>query len=232
MAFNATNRRYPLRRMTPADFGRKIKGGPADDFALQRVNRKLTKEGQLSRLAVVATAGRVVEHRAAFGLIPGHVATGAAWGGKIACGQQAAVIRANEQGAIRPVPDKGPIVPAFLNHHIGQAQSQSAIGARPHLQPDIGLLGQPGVAGIDHNQVRPSFEGGHGSGSVSEPGQVWVVPPKQDTAGIFKIGHIVAGNTTTKGISRGQIPAPTAQLHRGAKIGAAKGVLQSFYPHG
>ena len=89
-------------------------------------------------------------------------------------------------------------------------EGESAVGARPHPQPDIGLVGETGAARVDHNQPRTSFERRIGGGRMGQPGKIWVVAPEEDAAGILKVRHINAGDTVAEGIQRGQITPPPA----------------------
>ncbi len=92
----------------------------------------------------------------------------------------------------------------------------------------IGLFSDPGAAGIDHDQARATFERLYGGDRMGQPGKVRVVAPKQDAAGILKVRHIIAGNTGAEGILRGQIPPPSAQLHRCAQVRTSERMHQAL----
>ena len=97
--------------------------------------------------------GGIIDHRVAEYVVPGDVLFRAALRQEITLGEQAAIIHTHQQRAIRPVANEFLIVPAALNHHVGNTQRQRGIRARPHLQPHIRLFGDSGPARIDHDQA-------------------------------------------------------------------------------
>ena len=59
---------------------------------------------------------------------------------------------------VAPVADEVAVVPAALDHDVGEAQRQRAVGARAHAQPDIRLAGEPDMARIDDDQLHAALE--------------------------------------------------------------------------
>ena len=66
-------------------------------------------------------------------------------GVEVALGQQPAGVGAHQVRPVAPLADEVAIVPAALDHQIGEAERERAVGAGPHPQPDIGLAGQAGT---------------------------------------------------------------------------------------
>src|SRR6185437_5936927 len=62
---------------------------------------------------------------------------------KIGLDQQPPGVGAHEQRTVAPGADEVAVVPAALDHHIGEAERQGAVAARPRAQPQIGLGGEP-----------------------------------------------------------------------------------------
>src|SRR5262249_2916096 len=198
-----------LRGIPPTEFGREIEHGSTDDPALQCLNRELAEEGQLIGVSRIFAAGWVVVYWTILALVPGHVAPSATGCGEVVFSQQTPVVRTYEQRTVGPVADEGAIIPATLDHDMGDAQRKRAVSTRSHAQPEIRLVRRPGAAGINHNQTRASFERRCGGDRVGEPGKGRVVAPKQGAAGMLKVRHITTGNTRAEGVRRGQIPPPS-----------------------
>src|SRR6266568_6605602 len=230
VALDATDRLYSLWDITPAEVGHEVEGGSTHDPALHRLKRERTGKGRLWMVSFIAASGRIIGDRTVHRLAPGHIPVGAALSIKIALGQQTAAVRAHQQWAVRPVTDEVAIIPAALDHDMGNAERQRAVGTRSHSQPEIRLVRGPSAAGVDNNQTRSSFERRRGGNSVGEPGNIRVVAPKQDAAGMLEVRHIATGNSSAEGILRGQKPSPPAQFHRRAQVRTTERIHQALNP--
>ena len=145
-------------------------------------------------------------------------------------GQQTPVVGAHEQRAIRPVANEVSLVPAALDHDVRDAEGKGSVRSRPHLQPNVGFLGRTGATRVNHNQARAALHRLNSGSCVEQPGQVGIVAPKEDAAGVLQVGHECTGNGGAEGVLRRQISPPAAQFHRYAQIRAAVGVHQALNP--
>src|SRR5262249_54034832 len=136
-----------------ASLGTEIERGPAGDRTLDRVDRVFAEEDKLGAVLLVTAERGVVDERALRGRIPRHVALPAAVRREIALGQQAPGVRADEEGAVRPVPNECAIVPAALDHRIRDAQGERTVAAGSHAQPDVGLAGETDASWIDDDEA-------------------------------------------------------------------------------
>lgn len=169
----------------------------------------------------------VVEHRAAARLVPGDEVARIAAAGNIRRGQEASGLGMHQQRAVAPVAHEVAVVPALLDHHAGDAKGESAVAARPHAEPEIGLVGKPGLAGIDDDELGAARLCRRGARRVGEPGGAGVMAPEQHAAGV---GEIQGGHADAEGIGAGVILVPVAELRGVDPVRTAEGVDQPLDP--
>ncbi len=176
---------------------------------------------------LIGAGGGIVEHRAIAGLVPGDQEARIAACGEIRGGEEAPGLRMQQQRAVAPVPHEVAVVPAFLDHHAGNAQREGAVAARPDAEPEIGLVGEAGLAGIDDDEPGASRLRRRGTGGVGEPGGAGIVAPEQDAAGIGEVGR---RHAHAEGIGAGVILVPVAELGAVDPVRAAEGVDEALDP--
>ena len=117
----------------------------------------------------------------------------------------------------------------MLDHQVGEAERERAVGAGPHPQPDIGLAGEAGVARIDHDQPHAALLRCDRRGRVRQAREARVVAPQDQTPGVGDVRHGSTAPPTAAdavGIAGGKGTTPTAQIQIGEAIGRAEGVHQ------
>ena len=149
----------------------------ADHFALRRTDTVFAFEREAGAIAVVAAGGGVVRDKPRRRAVPSEEAARIAGRREILPGQQAAGIGAHQQWSIAPVADEVAVEPAALDHHIGDAERQRAIGARPHPQPQIRLVGETGVAWVDDDQPHAALQRLGDGGRMAQAREAGVVTP-------------------------------------------------------
>ena len=133
-------------------------------------------------------------------------------------------------GRVGPVADEVGVVPAVLDHHVGEGQRECRVGAGPDPQPVVGLGGEARLARVDDDQLRAARDRGDGARRVGEAGHGRVVPPEQDAAGVLEIRQVDAGHGGAERVERGEVAAPPAQLHVVAVVRAAERTDQPLHP--
>ena len=131
---------------------------------------------------------------------------------------------------VAPGADKVAVIPAARDHHMGDAQRQGTVGAGPHPQPQIGLVGQPGATWIDDDETHAAFQRLDDGGRVCETRDARIVAPEDQAAGIVDVGHraAAAGADTrdAKGVACRASSAPTTHLGAGDRVRGADRVHQ------
>ena len=118
-----------------------------------------------------------------------------------------------------------------------------AAAASPGMQEPRGPIAPPrtsaprptrhcrlGAARVDRHELRPPPAGVDRRGRVHEPGDRGVVPPVQDAASPLEVGHERPRHRRAERIHRGEIPAPSAQLHRAGEVRATERTAQAHDP--
>jgi hypothetical protein len=149
---------------------------------------------------------------------------------EVARGQQAAGVGAYQVRPVAPLADEVAVIPAALEHHMGKAERQRAVGARPHPKPEIGLPGEAHVAGINDDQPHVALQRRDRRGCVGDAGEAGVVAPQEQHAAVLDIRHgaHATGADTADAISvaGGEGAPPAAEVHGDARVRGADGVRQ------
>ena len=148
----------------------------------------------------------------------------------VALGKQSAGVAAHQQRPVAPIADEIAVVPAALDHQVGEAERQRAVGAGPHPKPDVGLVGETDLARVDHDQFHAApcrLDGGGGMGQARHAG---IVAPEDEAAGAGDVGHRVAGKdpdaADAEGEAGGERPTPAADLEARHEVRTTVGVHQ------
>ena len=218
--------------VAPTDLGGEIEGRATGDPGFARADRVFAEERRLAALALIAKKRGIVDDGRPRRFVPGEISARASRGRDVALGEQPSVVRANQERAVRPLADEGAIVPATLDHDVGDAERQRAVGAGPHAQPEVSLGGEPGAARIDDDEASAAAERRRCRGRVRQSRDARVVAPEQDAAGLLEIGHGRArrAHAHAVGVARRITAAPAAQLQRSAVVRAAERSPQPLDP--
>src|SRR5215469_7238166 len=114
---------------------------------------------------------------------------------------------------------------------MGNTQRQCAVGAWPYPEPEIGLVGEPDVTGIDDDQTHPALQRRDGGGRMSKASMARVVAPQNQNTAVLDIRHGTAASARADaanaiGISSRVGAAPTAKVERGNGIRGPEGIHQ------
>jgi len=143
------------------------------------------------------------------GRIPYDVAIGVA--AELGRAEEAPVVVAHEERAIRPVADEIVIVPTIADHHAREPERQCPVGSRPHAQPLIRLRGQPRASRIDDDERGAAcLRVGHRRRLREIRGRR-IVAPQQQASGARKIRR---ADVDAKRVRGHVVPVPGAQLFR------------------
>ena len=196
----------------------------ADHFAVARGDAVFALKREICAVAVVW-------HRPIKCDVPGDVAAALATRREIAFGQHAAVVGTHKHRTVAPGADKLAVVPAPLDHQIGDAEGESAVGAWPHPQPEVRLVAETDMPRIDHDQPHAALQRLDHGGGVREARETWVVAPQDQAAGIGDVRHAAA---RTGGDARDAIgvagragTSPTAYVQTADHVRRAERVHQA-----
>src|SRR6516165_8234176 len=95
--------------------------------------------------------------------------------------------------AITPVAHEATIIAAVLDHHVGQAQRQSAVRAGSHTEPDISLVGEASSTRINDDQLHPPLKGIDDSRGMGQAGVRGIVAPQEQAPTARDVWHGAAG---------------------------------------
>ena len=122
------------------------------------------------------------------------------------------------------------VVPAALDHQVGEAERERAVGAGAHAQPDIGLVGEPGVARIDHDQPHAALQRVDRRRSHASGGKAGVVAPQDQAAGLAMSGMAPPAarppRCRRRRRSGWQTAAPAAQVECPDELGVPKAFIR------
>ena len=153
----------------------------ADHFAVARGDAVFALERE-------ARAVAVVRHRTGWRGVPGEAGR-IAVRRQVALGQHPAGVGAHQHRTVAPGADEVTVVPAALDHQVGDAEGERAVGAGPHPQPEIGLVGETDMARIDHDQPHAALQRLDDGGRMGEARVAGVVAPQDQTAGVGDVRH-------------------------------------------
>ena len=122
-----------FRRIAPAEAGIELEDRVANHLAPRGHNSVFALERKIG--AVITPGGSIVRHRPRCGAVPGEGAARISRRCEILLGQQTAGVGAHQQRPVAPIADEIAIVPAALDHDIGDAEGEGAVGARTHPEP-------------------------------------------------------------------------------------------------
>ena len=230
-ARNPAGRLDDLRRIATAQPRVQLERRMAEDFALSGRHSVFTVERQVSAVPVETAGGGVVRHQAPCRAIPGERAARIAARLEVVLGQQAARVRADQVRPVAPGADEVAVVPAALDHHVGEAEGEGAVRAGPHPEPHVRLAGEPDMARVDDDQPHAALERRHRRGRVGEAGEARVVTPQDQHAGVRDIRHgPAAGAGADAGHSvreaSGETAPPAAEVERDGRVRGAERVRQ------
>ena len=185
-ARNPADRFDGLRRVAPAEPGVQLEGRVADDLALRRGDTVFAVQREAGAVAVVLAGGGVIRHQPRRRAVPGEDAARIAVRFEVAFGQQAAGVGAHQVRPVAPLADEVAVVPAALDHQMGEAERQRAVGAGPHPQPEIGLAGEADMARVDDDQPHAALQRRDRGGRVGDAGEAGVVAPQDQHAAVAR----------------------------------------------
>ena len=148
---------------------------------------------------------------------------------QVALGQQATGVGAHQQRPVAPGADEVAVVPAALDHQVGEAERERAVGAGPHPQPDIGLAGEADMARVDDDQPHAALQRRDRRGRVGEAGEARVVAPQDQAAAVGDVRHrpAAAGADAADaiGVAGGEGAAPAAEVEMVIPFGVPKAFI-------
>ena len=74
----------------------------------------------------------------------------------------------HDVGRVGPVGNEVGVVPAVLDHHVGQGEGERRVGPGSNAQPVVGLGGKSRLAGVDHDQLGTPPDRGDGAGPLGD----------------------------------------------------------------
>ena len=188
VARNPARRLDGLRRIVAAERGVELERGTTGHLAVRRRDPVFAFQRQARDVRLVAAGSRVVGDQTRLCLVPGEVAA-RALEAHVARAQQSTVIVAHQQGPVAPGLDERPVVPAVLDHQVGETQCQCAVAARADAQPDIRLGAHSDPARIDHDQLQSTLQRIGDGGCVRQAGEGGVVAPQDQASAVGDVGH-------------------------------------------
>ena len=213
-----------LGRIVPTQLRVELEGGMADHVAVACGDAIFALEREIRAVAIVW------HWRVVCG-VPGDVAASLPARREITFGQHAAVVGTHQHRTVAPIADELAIVPAALDHQIGDAEGERAIGARPHTKPEIGLVAETDMPRIDHDEAHAALQRLDHGGGVREARETWIVSPQDQAAGVGDVRHAAA---RTGGDARNPIrvagrprTTPAAYVQTADYVRRAEGVHQA-----
>ena len=203
----ATERRVALERRAAID--RAAARGAAHRAERQRI---FDAFGILSR-------ARVVDHGTAASLIPRRVVRGRAADVEIGGGKKPPGVVAHQEGAVGPVADELPVVPALGDHDPGDAERQRAVRSRSHAQPLVGAARRPGATWVDDHQRGPARLHLDNRRRLGQVRVRRIVTPEQQAAGTLEVRR---ADVSAEGICGREVAVPGAHLLAPDEVGAAE----------
>ena len=120
-----------------------------------------------------------------------------------------------------PLLDKLPIVELLLDHDLGQPQGQGQVGPGPDLEPQVGLLGQLYLAGVDDQELGPFLHRLADLPGPGRPAHVRVGAPDDHAAAVLEV-RVQGGEA--KGVEPAQDHRHAADVRFAEVVGGAEGV--------
>jgi hypothetical protein len=202
----------------------------ADHLALWCGDRVFPFQREPRVVACVFAGGGVIRHQPCRRAIPGEGAARTAARHEVVLGQRPAGVGAHQKRPIAPLADEIAVVPAALDHHMGEAECQRAVGAGPHPEPQIGLVGEARMARVDHDEPHAALQRFDDRSGVRETGIAGVVAPQNEAAAVLDVRHRAtaagADAADAVGIAGGEGAAPAADIEGDCRVRGAKGVRQ------
>ena len=148
--------------------------------------------------------------------------------------QQPPGIVAHQQGPVAPRPDERPVVPAVLDHQVGEAERQRAVGARADAQPDIRLGAEPDLARIDHDQLHAALQRIDGRGGVRQAREGGVVAPQDQASAVGDVRHGARAAADrdaadAERVLRGKAAPPAAHVDAAVEVRRAERIPQPLH---
>jgi len=145
--------------------------------------------------------------------------------------QKAARIGAHQHRPVTPATDEVAVVPAALDHQMGEAEGEGAVGPGAHPEPEISLVGEARMARIDHDQPHAALERFDDRCCMGEAGVAGVVAPQDQNAAVLDVRHGTATGACADaadavGVAGGKGAAPAADIQGDCRVRGAEGVRQ------
>jgi hypothetical protein len=99
----------------------------------------------------------------------------------VAFGQEPARVGTHEMRPVAPLADEVSVVPAALDHHVGETERQRTVAAWTDPEPLIGLAGEADMARVDDDQTHAALECRDDGSRVGEAREAGVVAHRIST---------------------------------------------------
>lgn len=146
---------------------------------------------------------------------------------EVALPQQPRLRAVHEERGVGQIAHEVAVVPAFFQHHAGDAQGERAVGAWANPQPEVRLVRGAGPARIDHDELRASGAGVRHLSGLCDPGRPRVVSPQQRAPGVLPVR---GADVHAVGVSGRDVLVPVAHFGAVAVVRTAECVHQAFHP--
>ena len=218
-------------RIFAAQRGVAVEDRPAGNRTVSGRDGVFASQGETLGACIVAAGRRIITDGAVGFQIPGDKLSRAA-GNQVLCPEQPVGIGAHQKRSIAPRADERLVEPSALDHDVGQTQRECTVGSRAHPQPDIGFVGKPGVARVDHDQLHSAFQARDRRGRVRDARKRWIIAPQDKASGLGNVCHRAAATSGRNAAdaedeARRKAASPAAQLERRHHVRCAECIHQS-----